>query len=137
MNEQCYVHSKKKAIGSCRYCGRNLCEDCLIESNDYYCCINDDNCLDYQEKNDANVTSGIVTRPNMTEEIAMTNALCQELRNRMWDMPIEKLLAIWNANDRQEWSDETFQVVRDILIERGIVPPEQEAWPRPQKKRRD
>jgi hypothetical protein len=37
----------------------------------------------------------------------------------------EELLAVWKKNDRVSWSDNTFEVVRQILIERtGSVPPQ-------------
>lgn len=34
----CSVHQQKEASGSCVYCGKFFCEDCLIEvDNKYYC----------------------------------------------------------------------------------------------------
>lgn len=37
----------------------------------------------------------------------------------------EELLEIWRTNDHHEWSDMTFDVVREILQERHIEPPPQ------------
>ena len=41
-----------------------------------------------------------------------------------------ELLDIWEDNDRSQWSDEAFQVIHDILIERTGSVPEQDKWPR-------
>jgi hypothetical protein len=37
----------------------------------------------------------------------------------------DELLDIWQVNHRGEWSDEAFEVIKDILIERGAEVPEQ------------
>jgi len=37
----------------------------------------------------------------------------------------EELLAVWTENRRDEWSDDTFDVFREMLEERGIDVPEQ------------
>jgi hypothetical protein len=37
----------------------------------------------------------------------------------------EELLEIWRANDRYEWSETTFDVIGEILRERGVEPPPQ------------
>jgi hypothetical protein len=38
----------------------------------------------------------------------------------------EELLAIWSDNDRLEWSDEAFEIIHAILLERlGNVPPQE------------
>jgi len=36
-----------------------------------------------------------------------------------------ELLDTWQGNNRAEWSDEAFEVIRDILKERGVEVPEQ------------
>jgi len=39
--------------------------------------------------------------------------------------PIEELLEIWKTNDRVEWTDEVFEVIQEILLEKlGYVPPQ-------------
>lgn len=50
MAKNCYNHPQYKAIGTCRYCGRSLCSDCLAKGEDYYYCKNEDDCLTFQEK---------------------------------------------------------------------------------------
>ena len=37
----------------------------------------------------------------------------------------EELLEIWRANNRFEWSDAAFDIVKEILTERGIELPAQ------------
>jgi hypothetical protein len=36
-----------------------------------------------------------------------------------------ELLDIWQTNNREEWSDEAMEIVREILLERGVEIPEQ------------
>jgi hypothetical protein len=59
----------------------------------------------------------------MTED--QESALARSIRQNMQLKDSEELLAIWRKNDRQEWSDEAFSIVHDILLERlGTVPPQ-------------
>lgn len=37
----------------------------------------------------------------------------------------DELLEIWQANDRVEWSDTAFEVIQEVLKERGVNIPEQ------------
>ncbi len=49
--------------------------------------------------------------------------LSKSIRRNMQLKDSDELLAIWIKNDRQEWSDETFSIVHEILLERlGNVP---------------
>ena len=50
MATNCYNHPQHDAIGTCRYCGRSLCADCLATGTGYYYCRNEDDCLTFQEK---------------------------------------------------------------------------------------
>ena len=50
MAEKCYNHPQYDAMGTCRYCGRLLCSDCLAKGEGYYYCKNEDDCLTFQEK---------------------------------------------------------------------------------------
>jgi hypothetical protein len=51
--------------------------------------------------------------------------LVRSIRQIMQLKDSEELLAIWKKNDRQEWSDEAFSIIHDILLERlGTVPPQ-------------
>lgn len=47
------------------------------------------------------------------------------LREQFEPMENERLLEIWQANDRNEYSDEVYTVIRDILKERKIEIPDQ------------
>ena len=48
-----------------------------------------------------------------------------QLINNLNLKPIEELLEIWKTNDRVEWTDEAFEVIQQILLERlGYVPPQ-------------
>jgi hypothetical protein len=49
----CYNHPGRDASGTCKYCGRLLCSECLLKKSDYYCCKNSDDCLEYQESLDS------------------------------------------------------------------------------------
>jgi hypothetical protein len=50
MESYCYFHSNNEAKYKCRWCGRVLCEQCLIynKNKKYYSCKNNDDCLTYQ-----------------------------------------------------------------------------------------
>ena len=49
----------------------------------------------------------------------------QEIFSGMKDKDTEELLKIWKENDREEWSNEAFEVIHDILLERLEKVPEQ------------
>lgn len=38
----------------------------------------------------------------------------------------DELISIWQKNNRVEWSDVAFEVVKELLVERGQVLPEQD-----------
>jgi hypothetical protein len=46
----------------------------------------------------------------------------QKVYERMNLRATEELLDIWAKNDRVEWSDLTFDVIREILQERSVAP---------------
>jgi hypothetical protein len=49
----------------------------------------------------------------------------QQIQQRMQEKDTEELLDIWKRNDRSEWTDVAFEVVREILVERiGEAPPQ-------------
>jgi hypothetical protein len=52
-------------------------------------------------------------------------ALYQKIYERMSQMETDELSAIWIKNDRGEWSDITFEVIKEILRERSVAPPTQ------------
>jgi hypothetical protein len=55
----------------------------------------------------------------------MSEELREEIRNNLNLKDIYKLLEIWKTNNRTEWSDTTFEVLREILKERiGEIPPQ-------------
>lgn len=53
------------------------------------------------------------------------SSLREQIRDRMNLKETEELLEIWQNNDRAEWSDEAFEVIQEILKERGVDIPEQ------------
>lgn len=54
-------------------------------------------------------------------------SLRQQIYHSMQERQTEELLQIWRENDRQEWSNEAFEVIRTILKERLGSVPEQDA----------
>lgn len=50
MQRECYNHPGKNALATCCYCGRHLCQECLMKTKDYYRCRNEHDCLNYQNK---------------------------------------------------------------------------------------
>lgn len=55
----------------------------------------------------------------------MSNGLLKQIYDRMNLKETEELLEIWQSNDRFEWSDEAFDAINEVLIERGVKIPEQ------------
>jgi hypothetical protein len=55
----------------------------------------------------------------------MSDRLRREIYGNYSKRETEALLEIWRTNDRYEWSEMTFDVIREILQERGIEPPPQ------------
>lgn len=56
----------------------------------------------------------------------MNNSLREQIRGNMNTKVTDELLDIWQLNNRVEWSDEAFDVILDILKERGVEIPEQD-----------
>jgi hypothetical protein len=51
MIRKCYTHPKNDAIGTCHYCGRCLCSECVASwRKGYYYCKDQSDCLTFQEK---------------------------------------------------------------------------------------
>lgn len=55
----------------------------------------------------------------------MSQGLRAEIRNRMNLKETDELLEIWQNNHRFEWSDDAFDVIKEVLKERGVKVPEQ------------
>jgi len=55
----------------------------------------------------------------------------QQIRATLEDRDSEDLLDIWRTNDREEWSPETFEAIREILIARNASIPPQNEPPQP------
>lgn len=47
---KCFNHPESDATSVCHYCQRQLCIECLVESNNHKHCKDDFDCLDYQSK---------------------------------------------------------------------------------------
>lgn len=57
----------------------------------------------------------------------MSNELRDQIYNQLNLRDTEDLLEIWHTNDHEEWSDTTFEVIKDILIKRlGEIPSQEE-----------
>ena len=60
----------------------------------------------------------------------MSSSLRDQMYNRWNSRETEDLLEIWHENDREEWSDTAFEVIKQILTERlGEIPPQKEFSP--------
>ncbi len=55
----------------------------------------------------------------------MNRSLRSQIHSRMNLKDTDELINIWQANNRTEWSDEAFNVIKDILKERGKEIPDQ------------
>lgn len=51
MTEKCYHHPERNVVATCRYCGRYLCDECLVHNKKakYYSCKDTQDCLTCQE----------------------------------------------------------------------------------------
>src|SRR6266487_6353628 len=56
----------------------------------------------------------------------MNNELRNQIYNELNLREIEDLLKIWQKNDRVEWSDEAFAIIKEILQNRGMEVPKQD-----------
>jgi len=57
----------------------------------------------------------------------MNNDIRTQIRSRMTLKETDELLEIWQNNDRAEWSDDAFEAIKEILKERSVDIPEQNA----------
>ena len=56
------------------------------------------------------------------------SSLYQTVYRNMSMKETSELVSIWVRNDRSEWTDEAFEIIRDILVERlGNVPPQEQS----------
>lgn len=65
----------------------------------------------------------------------MTSKRIDDIKQHMREKTTAELTDVWVANDRNEWSDEAFEAVRALLVERGVTPPPQDVPPEVQRKR--
>lgn len=56
----------------------------------------------------------------------MSNGLREQIYNNMNLRETDELLEIWQTNDHVEWADSTFDVVKELLINRGVEVPKQD-----------
>ncbi len=68
----CARHPKRKAIGVCKYCKRELCSGCLARKRWYFCCTDRDDCLRHPER--CNVSEAEEVRKMLQEFSARPNA---------------------------------------------------------------
>ena len=55
----------------------------------------------------------------------MDKELAEQIKENINKESTDELLRIWIENDRKEWTDETFDVIKQVLIQRGEKIPEQ------------
>ncbi|HJR79774.1 MAG TPA: hypothetical protein VJ821_06865 [Anaerolineales bacterium] len=55
----------------------------------------------------------------------MNNELRKQIYSNLNLKETDELLSIWQSNNRTLWSDETFEVIKEILQERNVEIPEQ------------
>ena len=53
----------------------------------------------------------------------MNHELRDQIYNNMNLRETDELLEIWQTNDRVEWSETTFEVIKEILKSRGVKSP--------------
>ena len=68
MIRNCYNHLENDAIGTCHYCDRYLCSECLVKSEGYYSCKNRYDCLTFQEK-ESDISASTLKEETEEEEI--------------------------------------------------------------------
>lgn len=56
----------------------------------------------------------------------MSNELHKQVYNNLNLKETDDLLEIWQANNRAEWSDTAFEVIKEVLTKRGLDIPEQD-----------
>ncbi len=57
----------------------------------------------------------------------MENKSARTIQQELNEKATDELIAIWKANDRNQWSEEAFEAIRKIVTERGSTIPEQKA----------
>lgn len=55
----------------------------------------------------------------------MNKSLIASIKSHMEEKETEELKNIWIENDRERYSDEAYEAIKELLIERGVDPPEQ------------
>jgi uncharacterized membrane protein YgcG len=55
----------------------------------------------------------------------MIEKLGAQIRENMETKSTEELLGIWKENDREQWSEEAFEAIKQLLLERGETLPDQ------------
>jgi len=58
----------------------------------------------------------------------MNSKRVEEIKRGLGGWDTAELLEIWNTNDRKSYSDEAFEAIRSILIERGVAIPQQSVY---------
>lgn len=57
-----------------------------------------------------------------------SSELHRQIYNNLKLKETDELLEIWQINDRSEWSDQAFDAIRELLVERGVeIPLQNEA----------
>lgn len=59
--------------------------------------------------------------------------MVEEVKERMQQKTNDELLSIWTKNDREQWSDDAFEAVKQVLTDRNITIPVQNPPPKVQR----
>ncbi len=65
----------------------------------------------------------------------MKSTLVGQIRERIGEKTAEELLKIWEENDRQTWSTEAFEAVRQILTDCAVTITAQRAVQEPKEEK--
>jgi hypothetical protein len=51
MTDRCYRHPERNVVTTCHYCGRHLCDECIVHNKKgkYYSCKDTQDCLAFQD----------------------------------------------------------------------------------------
>lgn len=55
----------------------------------------------------------------------MNMKMVEDIRRNLRDRSSDELIQIWKENDRERWSGDAFEAIKQILIERGLTIPAQ------------
>ena len=111
MTQQCFNHPKREATGTCRYCGRNLCSECLKGES----CKDEIGCLEYQNGEYSDTAFDVETAINdyISDEPALDSCI-----NRLIEVQEElgRLETIFGASSTQMEENVSEQEIERLIV---------------------